>query len=191
MQALSMGGGLGMLPTVRSPMRRIHHPLHESEPPSSNVITPVAAVSRTGTIPKTATVNRRAGLTLDLRQNEELISWSGERADTTTYHRTGTTPAYVKQKSMASKMQHGKVTSFVESPPGTQSQSVTTRIATALKMNAKKATARDNIELANVTFQKPRLVTQLTTESTLSNTDATFHAPKATYKRSQSYHGQG
>lgn len=197
MQALSMSGGLGMLPTVRSPMRRLHtqphHPLHESEPPSSNIITPVAAVSRTGTIPKTP-VNRRAGLKLDLRQNEELISWSGERADTNTYHRTGKTPSYVKQKSMATKMQHGKVTSFVESPPhtGTPAKSVTTRIASALKMNAKKTTNFDNIELTNVTFQKSRLVTQLTTESTLSDTEKCHTPkPKATYKRSQSYHGQG
>lgn len=188
MQALSMSGGLGMLPTVRSPMRRLHHPLHESEPPSSNVITPVAAVSRTGTIPKTP-LNRRAGLKLDLRQNEELISWSGERADTSTYYRTGKTPSYVKQKAMASK-----ATSFVEAPPG---KSVTTRIASALKITAKKPTIIDDIELTNVTpktcFKRKHSECELTAESSLINTNisVTTTKTKATYKRSQSYHGQG
>lgn len=202
MQALSMSGGLGMLPTVRSPMRRLltqpHHPLHESEPPSSNVITPVAAVSRTGTIPKTP-LNRRAGLKLDLRQNEELISWSGERADTSTYHRTGKTPSYVKQKTMASKMHLGKATSFVESPSitGATPKSVTTRIASALKITAKKPTTIDDIELTNVKlkscFKRKRSECDLTVESSLINTSTsvTTTKAKATYKRSQSYHGQG
>lgn len=201
MQALSMSGGLGMLPTVRSPMRRLltqpHHPLHESEPPSSNIITPVAAVSRTGTIPKTP-LNRRAGLKLDLRQNEELLSWSGERADTSTYHRTGKTPSYVEQKPMASKMHLGKAKSFVESPAcvaGTKS--VTTRIASALKINAKKPATIDNIELTNIptksSFKRKRLVSELTSESTLFNINkcVTTTKSRATYKRSQSYHGQG
>lgn len=202
MQALSMSGGLGMLPTVRSPMRRLltqpHHQLHESEPPSSNVITPVAAVSRTGTIPKTP-LNRRAGLKLDLRLNEELISWSCERADTSTYHRTGKTPSYVKQKSMACKMHLGKAKSFVESSAyaETTSKSVTTRIASALKITAKKSTTIDNIELTNIStkssFKRKRLVSELTSESTSFNTNkcVTTTKSRATYKRSQSYHGQG
>ena len=183
MQAISMSGGLGMLPTVRSPMRRLlqpHHPLHESEPPSSNIIT--TAVSRTGTIPKMTPLNRRAGLTLDLHHNEELISWSGERADTSTYHRTGTTPKLVRQR-MATKMHLGKATSFVESPTTTTSKSVTTRIATALKLTTKKS---NNIELTNVLTKSTNKQTNLTKESTLNQSRT-----PTTYKRSQSYHGQG